>query len=241
MARSSLTLKVQLHARRVPGVRCPAPSARAGDLSLWIRPTTIGWAGMRGADTMVIALAVPTASARGGPFPDRALIFFLTFCVILATLVLQGLSLPSVIRAVGLLGDDGQALQVGHSPRRGQGVSPPAQGANGPSRRRLGRRRPCGCASIWWRRSGGRSSRCATAARSGTRRCARCCATSTWSSGRSSSRTPRFRRRAKHAYICSSRSRHATPSSRKRLPKSSEPLRASVRVRAGRGSEPLYC
>lgn len=67
---------------------------------------------MRGADAMVIALALPTAVDRGGPFPDRALIVFLTFCVILATLVLQGLSLPSVIRAVGLQGDDRDAREA---------------------------------------------------------------------------------------------------------------------------------
>jgi len=78
----------------------------------WKRSTIIGWAGMRGAGTMVIALALPTAIDRGGPFPDRALIVFLTFCVILATLVLQGLSLPSVIRAVGLQGDDGDAREA---------------------------------------------------------------------------------------------------------------------------------
>ena len=64
-------------------------------------PTLIGWTGMRGVVSLAAALAIPVA-AGGAPFPGRALIIFLTFCVIFATLVLQGLSLPFVIRRLGL-------------------------------------------------------------------------------------------------------------------------------------------
>ncbi len=60
---------------------------------------------MRGVISLAAALALPT-TVNGGPFPFRDLILFLTFAVILATLVLQGLSLPFLIRLLGLE-DDG--------------------------------------------------------------------------------------------------------------------------------------
>jgi CPA1 family monovalent cation:H+ antiporter len=64
-------------------------------------PTLIGWTGMRGVVSLAAALALPV-SAGSAPFPGRNLIIFLTFCVIFATLVLQGLSLPAVIKLLGL-------------------------------------------------------------------------------------------------------------------------------------------
>jgi Na+/H+ antiporter len=60
----------------------------------------ISWSGMRGAVSLAAALAVPLTVDAGGPFPDRSLIIFLTFCVILGTLVVQGLTLPFLIRAL---------------------------------------------------------------------------------------------------------------------------------------------
>ena len=60
---------------------------------------------MRGVISLAAALALPLQTAAGGPFPERDLIIFLTFCVILATLVVQGLSLPALIRALGLEDD----------------------------------------------------------------------------------------------------------------------------------------
>ena len=57
---------------------------------------------MRGIVSLAAALAIPFATASGQPFPDRDLILFLTFCVILVTLVGQGLTLPAVIRVLGL-------------------------------------------------------------------------------------------------------------------------------------------
>ncbi len=65
----------------------------------------VAWAGMRGADSLVIALALPMMAA-GGPFPGRGLIIFITFGVILVTLVLQGLSLRPVIHVLGLGSDE---------------------------------------------------------------------------------------------------------------------------------------
>jgi len=65
----------------------------------------IGWAGLRGVIALATALALPTRTERG-PFPDRDLVLFLTFAVILITLVGQGLSLPWLIRRLGLVGQD---------------------------------------------------------------------------------------------------------------------------------------
>lgn len=67
----------------------------------------IGWTGMRGVVSLAAALALPATLIDGSPFPHRGLILFLTFCVILVTLVLQGLTLPPLIRALGLAGESG--------------------------------------------------------------------------------------------------------------------------------------
>ena len=66
----------------------------------------IGWAGMRGVVTLALALAIPTEVAGGGPFPDRNLVVFLAFSVIVVTLVGEGLTLPLLIRRLGLTADD---------------------------------------------------------------------------------------------------------------------------------------
>ena len=66
----------------------------------------IGWAGMRGSVSLAAALAIPLTIDAGGQFPDRALIVFLAFCVILVTLVGQGLTLGPLIARLGLQ-DDG--------------------------------------------------------------------------------------------------------------------------------------
>jgi Na+/H+ antiporter len=68
----------------------------------------IGWSGMRGAVSLAAALAIPLTTDAGQPFPNRPLIIFLTFGVILGTLVLQGLTLPAVVKTLGLE-DEGRA------------------------------------------------------------------------------------------------------------------------------------
>ena len=68
----------------------------------------IGWSGMRGAVSLAAALALPLTTDAGQPFPNRPLIIFLTFGVILGTLVLQGLTLPAVVKTLGLE-DEGRA------------------------------------------------------------------------------------------------------------------------------------
>ena len=76
----------------------------------WQYPTLIGWTGLRGAVTLAAALALPLTTGSGAPFPQRNLLIYLAFCVILATLVLQGLSLPLLIRLLHLE-DDGGAVK----------------------------------------------------------------------------------------------------------------------------------
>jgi Na+/H+ antiporter len=72
-------------------------------------PAFIAWNGMRGAVTIAAALLIPLKTDAGAPLPGRDLIIFFAFAVVLATLVVQGLSLPLVIRALRLEADDGGA------------------------------------------------------------------------------------------------------------------------------------
>jgi CPA1 family monovalent cation:H+ antiporter len=90
----------------LPGPADPVRRAR-DPLPDWRQTFLVSWVGLRGIVSLAAALALPTTLYQGGPpFPYRDLIIFLTFGVILATLVGQGLTLPLVIRALGLHGDD---------------------------------------------------------------------------------------------------------------------------------------
>lgn len=71
----------------------------------WRNILLIGWSGMRGVVSLASALAVPLTLADNQAFPHRNLILFITFVVILFTLVLQGLSLKPVIRLLKIKGD----------------------------------------------------------------------------------------------------------------------------------------
>lgn len=66
----------------------------------WRNPLIFGWSGMRGVVSLAAALSIPLVISEGQPFPYRNLILFITFVVILVTLVFQGLTLPWVIRTV---------------------------------------------------------------------------------------------------------------------------------------------
>ena len=76
----------------------------------WQFPAIVGWTGMRGAVSLAAALAIPQTIDGGGAFPQRDLIIFLTYAVILATLILQGLTLPGLIKVLGVE-DDGNLEQ----------------------------------------------------------------------------------------------------------------------------------
>jgi Na+/H+ antiporter len=66
----------------------------------------VGWSGMRGAVSLAAALAIPLETDAGAAFPDRDLVIFLTLSVILATLVVQGLTLKPLVRKLDIC-DDG--------------------------------------------------------------------------------------------------------------------------------------
>jgi monovalent cation/hydrogen antiporter len=66
----------------------------------WRNPLIFGWSGMRGVVSLAAALSIPLVVSEGQPFPFRNLILFVTFIVILVTLVFQGLTLPWVIRKI---------------------------------------------------------------------------------------------------------------------------------------------
>ena len=64
----------------------------------WKVPLVIGWTGMRGVVSLATALSIPFALDNGSPFPHRNLILLITFVVIFITLVIQGLTLPFLVK-----------------------------------------------------------------------------------------------------------------------------------------------
>jgi CPA1 family monovalent cation:H+ antiporter len=73
----------------------------------WRPRLVLAWGGMRGAVSLAAALALPLRTHHGA-FPQRDLLIFLTFCVIFATLVLQGLTLPALINRLGVTRDEAE-------------------------------------------------------------------------------------------------------------------------------------
>ncbi|MFD9486432.1 Na+/H+ antiporter [Streptomyces sp. NPDC059991] len=71
----------------------------------WRETIVMWWAGMRGVASVALALAIPFRTEDGSPFPARDEIVFVAFCVIMVTLVLQGLTLPSLVRRLGVQAD----------------------------------------------------------------------------------------------------------------------------------------
>ena len=85
--------------------RLVSPTFRHENPAPWQHTSLIAWTGMRGADSLAGALAIPFALPNGEPFPGRDLILLLTFCVIFGTLVLQGLTLSPLIRWLRVVDD----------------------------------------------------------------------------------------------------------------------------------------
>lgn len=71
----------------------------------WQQTALIAWTGMRGADSLAGALAVPFVLGNGQPFPGRDMILLLTFGVIFATLFVQGLTITPLVRWLGIVDD----------------------------------------------------------------------------------------------------------------------------------------
>ena len=65
-------------------------------------PFILGWSGMRGVVSLAAALSIPMMTEAGVPFPERSMIIYITFVVILVTLLLQGLTLPILIERMKL-------------------------------------------------------------------------------------------------------------------------------------------
>jgi CPA1 family monovalent cation:H+ antiporter len=101
---SAVVILIRLAWQFIPPLLARAfPRAAALDTGNdWRERLLVGWCGMRGAVSMAAALALPFTLDSGETFGDRDLIIYLTVATILATLVLQGLTLPSLVRRLGL-------------------------------------------------------------------------------------------------------------------------------------------
>jgi CPA1 family monovalent cation:H+ antiporter len=78
---------------------------KQGPVPSWKNVMIVAWTGLRGGLSLAAALALPLTLGNGMPFPQRDLIIFLTYSVILTTLVIQGLTLPVLIRCLGIKQD----------------------------------------------------------------------------------------------------------------------------------------
>jgi monovalent cation/hydrogen antiporter len=81
----------------------------------WQSVLFVGWAGLRGGDSLVLALSLPLQTASGARFPAREQIVFITFCVIFITLVLQGPTLAPLVRRLGLVVSEGESAEEAHA------------------------------------------------------------------------------------------------------------------------------
>lgn len=93
----------------------PRASTRRRQLMM---PILLGWTGMRGVVSLAAALAIPITLENGSPFPNRNLILFITFVVILLTLLVQGLTLPYLIERGRLFKDFEDGEQEDKNRRR---------------------------------------------------------------------------------------------------------------------------
>lgn len=93
--------------RRLSHSQEPLPSLRS--------VVFVAWAGLRGGDSLVLALSLPLLAVSGARFPARDQIIFITFCVIFVTLVLQGPTLAPLARRFGLAADEAEAAEEAHA------------------------------------------------------------------------------------------------------------------------------
>ncbi|RZK90097.1 MAG: Na+/H+ antiporter [Pedobacter sp.] len=81
----------------------PGAAPKTSGRVLLLMPLLLGWTGMRGVVSLAAALAIPVTMENNQPFPYRNLILFITFVVILLTLLVQGLTLPYFIKRMSFL------------------------------------------------------------------------------------------------------------------------------------------
>ncbi|MFG1839775.1 Na+/H+ antiporter [Micromonospora sp. NPDC049175] len=103
-------LSARLRRRRMVDDAQDSPGWRVGVVG--------GWSGFRGAVSLAAALAVPTMTVAGRPVVERDLIIFVTALVIVLIMLLQGTTLPLVVRWAGLVGDPGRVHETRHARRR---------------------------------------------------------------------------------------------------------------------------
>ncbi|GGW93000.1 Na+/H+ antiporter [Streptomyces chryseus] len=80
----------------------------------WRETVVMWWSGMRGVASVALALAIPLRTQDGAPFPARDEIVFIAFSVIMATLLVQGLTLPRLVRLLGVRADTGAEHELEH-------------------------------------------------------------------------------------------------------------------------------
>ncbi len=85
----------------------------------WRQRFVIAWAGFRGAVSLAAALAVPATTLSGAPFPDRSLLIFIVTFVILVTVLVQGSTLPAVVRWARMPDDVAYAQELELARKRG--------------------------------------------------------------------------------------------------------------------------
>jgi CPA1 family monovalent cation:H+ antiporter len=90
----------------LPHLLSSAVSRREGGMPTWRNVLLVSWCGMRGVISLAAALALPRGGEGAPGFPGRDLIIFLTIMVIIATLVVQGLTLLPLVRLLGIRDDD---------------------------------------------------------------------------------------------------------------------------------------
>jgi monovalent cation/hydrogen antiporter len=81
----------------------------------WRSILFVAWTGLRGGDSLVLALSLPLQTASGARFPARDQIIFITFCVIFITLVVQGPTLAPFARLLGIRANDEEVTEDAHA------------------------------------------------------------------------------------------------------------------------------
>ncbi|MBB4896293.1 Na+/H+ antiporter [Streptomyces griseomycini] len=96
-------LTKRLHTARDVGEEIPVS---------WRETVVMWWSGMRGVASVALALAIPLETGAGDPFPARSEIVFIAFGVVMATLLVQGLTLPWLVNRLGVRGDAGREKEL---------------------------------------------------------------------------------------------------------------------------------
>lgn len=95
--------------RRLTPERIRVRRVGRGDELTWRQNLVLGWAGMRGVVTLAAAAGVPLATLAGDPFPGRGVIQAVAFTVAVGTLLIQGVTLPPLIRLLDVADPDEEA------------------------------------------------------------------------------------------------------------------------------------